>query len=192
VEHNHASRGLPDEDGLLCGKCLRDHRDDGVHEVRITHGPLHRLDAAHGRARNGDEVGETEALGEHPVFGTNHVADAEPGESHVEARARRRRRGAGVNGGDAKRVGLDHEILVGVESFSRSGPRCLTVARPSQTVDLQDSVAARGVQPAEGDIRHSEIRDGLTALELQCLERARLNRGLRPRDLSRQGHRYER
>src|SRR6516225_7019733 len=104
----------------------------------------------------------------------NHVADAEPRESHVKARARRRRRGVGVNGGDAERVWLDHKILVGVEGFSRSGPCSLAVARPSQAVNLQDGVAAGGVQPTQGDVRHPKIRDGLAALELQRPELAGL------------------
>ena len=73
-----------------------------------------------------------------------------------------------------------------------SGPCSLTVARPSQVVNLQDGVVAGGVQPTQGDVRHPKIRDGLAALELQRPELARLNRGLRPRDLSGRGHRYKR
>ena len=174
IEHDRLAYRLPDEIALPVGARhwrLRKHR---VHEIGKTHRPLHSLDAAHRAARHRHQLFDAEALGEHAMLGAHHVADVKARELHVKARARRRRGRVRIVGRRAQRVGLNHEILAGVECAARPRPYRLRIAIALQSVNGKNRVALVGVQRAEGDVGHFEIADDVAAFQLEIAELAGL------------------
>jgi hypothetical protein len=89
-------------------------------------------------------------------------------------------RGVRVHGGDAERVGLDHEVAVRIERLAGPGQKALRVPIAAQPVDRQDGVAAVSVERAVSDVRHPEVRNDGSALKREVAELAGLDRrGLR-------------